>query len=234
MERFVPHYTCKKAEDTGIVCIKVLISYQDKTGIYEKKITDLTSIANNIKSNISKDNPWNTPIIYDLASYAIHKGKKPVIVKESIKHLTDPGTKINNYSKKRLRELEGKGLKQEVQNEIEKELLNVLNNHPVMLFLNLNFLYNQRNAGLGWIIILEYNEARDEFIVYDPMYYTRIPRSRDWHRLKNTPKKRYISFKKEYLLKIWQDTKNTQIFSREKNKKQGFKPFTREFLYISS
>ncbi len=94
-------------------------------------------------------------------------------------------------------------------------------------------MYKQKNAGLSWVIVTEYNKSLDEFIVYDPMYYTKLPKTRDWERIVNTPKKRYISFRSKYFLMCWKKTSDTVIYSGVRRANSGIKPFFREFLAIA-
>jgi hypothetical protein len=221
MERFVPHYTCKRKEQTGFVCFKILSDYADGVGVFEKKPKDLSDLADKVNKKLTKLSPWRTPIMYDFASFS----KKPVmIVKEEDKY-------VNKYSKKKSKEVKAE---EKISEEIENELMDVLKKTPVMLFLNLNKLYKQRNIGLGWIIITEYNLIRDEFIIYDPMYYTRLPKTKYWERLQNTAKKRFISFNRKYFIEKWAEIKETRLIHREDRKNKGIKLFTREFLAITN
>jgi hypothetical protein len=227
MQRFIPNYTCKKPEQTGITCLKALIDYYKNVKVYEKKIKDISKEAVKIKKKITSESPWKTPIIYDLANYSINKKHKTLIIREEEKQA------IPEYGEKRREELKKKGLKDEIKPRIEEELLKVLKERPVIIFLNFNKLYNERDAGLGWVVITEYNKNNDEFIIYDPLYYTRLPKSKHWQRLPNTPKKRFISLKRLYLFKTWDETKKTKILLRRERKKELIQPFIREFLSIS-
>ncbi|MDD4353502.1 MAG: hypothetical protein PHN56_03525, partial [Candidatus Nanoarchaeia archaeon] len=78
----------------------------------------------------------------------------------------------------------------------------------------------------------EYNEIRKELITYDPMYYSRLPRSRNHERLKNTFKNRYISFNKNFFIDSIKNIDELIISNREKAKKIVSKPFIREFFTI--
>lgn len=231
MRRSVPHYTCKKIEQSSVTCVKTIIDYISKKKIYEKKITDYSDRSNLIIKELTKKSPWNIPILYDLALFAKNKFEV-TIVKEKNIHIKDPIKDIESYSKKKEKECLEKGVKQEINSDIENVLIKKLQNSPVILFINGNFLYKQRNAGLIWIIVLEYNKTLDEFIIYDPMYYTRLPRTRNWVRIINTPKMRYISFKYNYFMKVWRETSETTTVSTDTRVKKRVVPFTREFLII--
>jgi len=233
MKRFVPNYTCKKTEQTGITCLQALMDYAGKVGIYENKINDMSESAKKISKELTASSPWKTLIIYDLAALALSKNYCARIIKEKDSHPSD-NKNINDYSRKEREELLKKGLKEEIIVEIEKALIKELEKNPVMAFMNLNYLYKQNNAGMGWIIITEYNPKMDEFIIYDPMYYTRLPKTAYWERMKNTPKKRFITFKNNYFLKNWRLTGETKVFFKGDAERTGFMPFIREFLSISA
>ncbi len=231
MKRFVHHYTCKKIEQTGVTCLKILSDYASGVGVYEKKIKDLHSIAKSTNDKITRLSSWKVPIIYDLISLAIKKFNI-TLVKEADFH-PDDDRGIKEYSMRLRSELIKKGLNEEINEDIENKLADELKKRPVMLLINFNELYKQRNAGIGWIIITEYNHQNNEFIVYDPMYYTRLPRNRNWQRLPNTPKKRFISFKANYLLEVWRKTKETTVYSTVVARKKAIQPFQREFFSLT-
>ena len=54
MKRFVPNYTCKKTEQTGITCLQALMDYAGKAGIYENKINDMSESAKKISKELKE------------------------------------------------------------------------------------------------------------------------------------------------------------------------------------
>ncbi|MBN1923671.1 MAG: hypothetical protein JW791_02835 [Nanoarchaeota archaeon] len=229
MKRFVPHITCKRVEQTGVTCLKILKDYTNGVGVYEKKINDYSATADKANKLALKDSPWSSVTIYDLAGLAL-KDFNVIIVKESDSFPADPSSSIEEYTKKKLEALK---IKPVINEDIENELVKQLKDYPVALLINLNELYHQRNLGIGWVVITEYNPDNNEFIVYDPMYYTRLPRGGSWERLPNTPRRRFIRFNINYFLSVWRKTKETVIFSKIKAQKKGFSPFLREFFAIT-
>jgi len=139
----------------------------------------------------------------------------------------------NNFRVKLFRkELdENSDLPQVVTEDIDKELVEKLKKKPVMMLMNLNALYGEKNSNLGYIIVLEHNKVKNEFIIYDPMYYNRISKTRNYERLDNTPKRRYISVKRVHFLKSWSSIEDLLVFL---NKKNSIKPFKKEFITITN
>lgn len=234
MRRSVPHYTCRKNEESGITCVKTIIDRLKGVGIFEKKIKDLSSFADEANYKLTKNSPWKTPIIYDLAIFANESDADVLVVKEKDSHIKDPVKKIEEYSKKIREDCIKKGVKEKIDEKIAESFMNDLEQSPLLIFMNANSLFKQLNAGMTWLIVLEYNGSLDEFVIYDPLYYTRLPKSKYWERINNTPKKRYISFKRNFFFDCWNKTAETMIYSTERITKEGIRPFIREYLCITN
>lgn len=230
MKVFVPHYTCKNGFESGVACLKIMTDYVNGVRINEKKPTDLTDVAIKTAFKISKNNPFKIPLSYDLINLAVNKFNT-VLFRQKENYKNDYEGLIE-YENKIKSELLAKGTRIIVSREFEEELLHALNDGPVIVFVDFNKLYKQRNLGFGWLIALEYNEPKNELITYDPIYYSRLPKSRNHERLKNTFKNRYISFNKDFFIDSVKNIDDLIISNREKTKKITSKPFIREFFTI--
>ncbi|VVB75905.1 Uncharacterised protein [Candidatus Tiddalikarchaeum anstoanum] len=233
MKRNLPHYTCRKNKQTGVTCTKILIDYYNNVPVYEKKIRDLSIYSEDVNRKLLKNNPWKTPILYDLALFAKEEGLNVEIYKEKDSHVKDPLKNIEEYSREREKKCLELGVKENFNEDMETKLGEWIWGGPLLLYINANYLYKQANAGFIWLIVLEYNKERDEIIVYDPLYYTRLPETRSWLRIENTPKRRYISFRRGFFLECWRKTTETPIYSSELRVKKSVKPFIREFIAIT-
>jgi hypothetical protein len=230
MEVFVPHYTCKNAFESGVACLKILTDYVNGIRINEKKPVNLSDIAIKTAMKISANNPLKIPLSYDLVSLSVKKFNT-LLVRQKEEYKMDYDNLLA-YEKKLRSELMSKGLRVFVAKEFEEELISILKDGPIIVFVDFNKLYKQRNLGFGWLIVLEYNELKNELITYDPMYYSRLPRSRNHERLKNTFKNRYIAFNKNFFIDSIKNIDDLTISNREKAKKNTSKPFIREFFTI--
>jgi hypothetical protein len=230
MKVFVPHYTCKNSFESGVACLKILTDYINGARINEKKPTDLTAIAIKTAIKISANNPLKIPLSYDLINLAMPNFGALLIRQKECYKMDYNG--LLAYEQKMKTELMGKGLRFIVAKEFEEELLSNLNNGPVMVFADFNKLYKQLNLGFGWIIALEYNESKNELIIYDPIYYSRLPKSHNHERLKNTFKNRYIAFNKNFFIDSIKNIDELIISDRDKTRRNTSKPFIREFFSI--
>lgn len=211
MERFVSHYSCEEVEETGVVCLNILMDYVDEKRIYERKIKDLSKFAMLINKKILKNSIWTFPTIDIL---------EKILIKKKYRHLIYREEK-NNFFR----------IKQEKKVfVINEELITQLKTQPVLLLIDLTKLYGEKTAKIGWIVVLEYNEQHKEFIIYDPLYYQRISKGNGFRRLNNTPKNRYISVKKNHFFKSWESMDKIIVYTKGK---KTIKPFKREFLTIT-
>ncbi len=215
MKRFVPNFSCEDPKYSGIAAIKTLMGYKEKVNIYEKKIFNIDSAPKGII-----DARIKMPTTYDIIKLSRYNCK--IVADEEI--VESP---IADILKEKRKEVENK-IEEKIVENIEQELLNVLKKRPVMAFVNFSKLYEDKMAGIGWIVVVEYNPKRDEIITYDPMFFKRVAKTDNWERLENTPKKRYIAFKRRYFFKKWKEVKEIKILF----KKKTFKPFRREFIYL--
>ena len=230
MKVFVPHYTCKNGFESGVCCLKILTDYINGVKINEKKPVDVTEVAQKTAIKISANNPLKVPLSYDLIGLAINKFSA-VLFRQKERYKMDYNDLLA-YEEKAKTELALKGLRLIISKEFEEELLEALNDGPVIVFVDFNKLYKQLNLGFGWLIALEYNGLKDEMITYDPMYYSRLPKSRNHERLKNTFKNRYISFRKNFFIDSLKHVDELIISDRNKARKVSSKPFIREFFTI--
>ncbi|MFA5303648.1 MAG: hypothetical protein WC393_03880 [Candidatus Nanoarchaeia archaeon] len=230
MKVFVPHYTCKTGFESGVACLKILTDYVNGVKINEKKPNDLTEIAVKTAKKISINNPLKIPLSYDLINLAVNNFNT-VLFRQKENYKNDYEGLLD-YENKIKSELMAKGMRLIVSKEFEEELLEALKDGPVIVFVDFNKLYKQLNLGFGWLIALEYNESKNELITYDPMYYSRLPKSRNHERLKNTFKNRYISFNKNFFIDSIKNIDELIISNREKTKRTTSKPFIREFFAI--
>lgn len=229
MKVFVPHYTCKSSYESGPVCLKIVTDYLNNVRINEKKLQDLTEIAQKTAKKISMNNPLKMPLIYDLAKLAI-KNFRVGIFREKDAY-NDDFNGLFEYEAKIKDELIEKGAKI-IIGDFEELFFKKIKKHALIVFADLNKLYSQTNLGFGWIVALEYNELKKEVIIYDPMYYARVPKSKNYERLSNTLKRRYISFKQGFFMKSLKGVNEALVRDRDKKNKPS-KPFVSEFFAIA-
>ncbi len=214
----IPHYTCKKKEHTGIVCLICLMDYFKNAPVYEKKPDDLTQKAENIKNFITKNSPYSFLENYDLINHALnHDYSVEHVVKKRISY------DVSSYEYKKRRLCEKKGMIEFVEKNIKKKLFEFVKKTPVMIMINSNKLYHRVDAGINWIIVLDYNDK--EIIIYNPRYYMEILKGRGFIRIPNTPKKRYIGVKKKLFIKCWLGLADLET-------RKGEKLFTPEIIKI--
>ncbi len=229
MRVFVPHYTCKSPFESGVVCLKIMTDYLNNIRINEKKPNDLSEIAKKTSKKIAL-NPLKIPLSYELIMLGLGNFNAELVRQKESYKMDYEGLLI--YEKKIKSELMSKGMKFILAKEFEEELIKRLKYSPQIILVDFNKLYKQINLGIGWIIALEYNPLRDEIIIYDPLYYSRLPKSRNHERLINTPKNRYISFKRNYFIDSLKNIDEIIISPRNDKKKSASKPFIREFFTI--
>ncbi|MDD4353046.1 MAG: hypothetical protein PHN56_01170 [Candidatus Nanoarchaeia archaeon] len=160
MKVFVPHYTCKNGFESGVACLKILTDYINDVRINEKKPTDLSEIAIKTALKISNNNPLKIPLSYDLINLAISKFSALIVRQKECYKMDYEG--LLAYEQKMKSELMNKGMRFIIAREFEEELLENLNNGPLIVFVDFNKLYKQLNLGFGWLIVLEYNEIKKE------------------------------------------------------------------------
>jgi len=230
MKVFVPHYTCKSSFESGVVCLKVMTDYLNNVRINEKKPNDLSEIAQKTSKKIALSS-LKIPLSYELIMLGLGNFNAELVRQKESYKMDYEGLLI--YEKKIKSELMSKGMKFILAKEFEEELIKRLKYSPQIILVDFNKLYKQINLGIGWIIALEYNPLRDEIIIYDPLYYSRLPKSRNHERLINTPKNRNISFKRNYFIDSLKNIDEIIISPRNDKKKSASKPFIREFFTIT-
>jgi hypothetical protein len=229
MKVFVPHYTCKSSFESGVVCLKIMTDYLNNVRINEKKPNDLSEIATKTAKKIAA-NSLKIPLSYELIMLGIGNFNAELVRQKESYKMDYEG--LLDYEKKMKSELMDKGMRFILAREFEEELIERLKTSPQIILVDFNKLYKQINLGMGWAIALEYNPLRDELIIYDPLYYSRLPKSRNHERLRNTPKNRYISFKRNYFIDALKNIDEIIISARDNKKKSTSKPFVREFFAI--
>lgn len=230
MKVFVPHYTCKSSFESGVVCLKVMTDYLNNVRINEKKPNDLSEIAQKTSKKIA-NNSLKIPLSYELIMLGLGNFNAELVRQKESYKMDYEG--LLDYEKKMKSELMDKGMRFILAKEFEEELIERLKYSPQIILVDFNKLYKQVNLGMGWVIVLEYNPLRDELIIYDPLYYSRLPKSRNHERLRNTPKNRYISFKRNYFIDSLKNIDEIIISPRDDKKKSPSKPFIREFFTIT-